>query len=413
MIEAGGRRFRAIALAVVVLGLAGRAAVMTPLLRSPPGDPDNYLMLASSLAEGRGLRSFGRPTAYRPPLYPIALAPGVLLFGPTPTPWVVALNLAAGGAAIALTGLAARRWGLPGRSTLLAMLVVALDPVLVSQARGVMTESLASALVAGMLAACSPRPSLRSSAALGTVGGLAALCRPSLLPAAGLIALALLLRGPGRWPDRLGRSSVMLAALAATLSPWAIRNAFAVGAPVWTTTHGGYTLYLANNHAYYDDVLDGDLPVWTGANQRRWFAEVTRLGEGKSEPESDRLFRERALRVMRSRPGDFARATLGRLGRFWAIAPSSAVYPGPLRLATAAWTAPLWVLLGAGLLRPWSRRWPAIAAVAVALALTIVHSLYWTDLRMRAPAVPAIALVAAGAVSGRPAGRSHTPGLGS
>ena len=35
------------------------------------------------------------------------------------------------------------------------------------------------------------------------------------------------------------------------------------------------------------------------------------------------------------------------------------------------------------------------------LGLTAVHSLYWTDLRMRAPIVPAIALVAVGAMSPR------------
>ena len=38
-------------------------------------DPDNYLPLARSLAAGEGLSWSGRPTAYRPPLYPILLAP--------------------------------------------------------------------------------------------------------------------------------------------------------------------------------------------------------------------------------------------------------------------------------------------------------------------------------------------------
>ena len=32
----------------------------------------------------------------------------------------------------------------------------------------------------------------------------------------------------------------------------------------------------------------------------------------------------------------------------------------------------------------------------VVLGLTLVHALFWTDLRMRAPIVPAIALIAAG-----------------
>jgi hypothetical protein len=371
---------------------------MVPLLRTPPGDPDNYLVLARSLAEGRGFASFDGPTAYRPPLYPIALAPGVALFGNTPTAWVAGLHLLLGGAAIILTGLAARNWGMTDRSALLAMVVVALDPVLVSQCRGVMTEAMAAALVAGLLALARPSPRIRSSAWLGLVGGLASLCRPSLLPAAALIALLMAIGSPGRWPARLARASAMIAALVLTLAPWAIRNAVVVGEPVWTTTHGGYTLLLANNPAYYDDVVDGPMPVWSGPNQRRWFEEVTRMGEGRSEPEADRLFRQEAMRVIADRPGDFARSTLGRLGRFWAIAPSPAVYPGPLRWGTAAWTLPLWLLLLAGLTRIGNWRWPRVAATGVVLALTAVHSVYWTDLRMRAPILPAIALVVAGSL---------------
>ncbi|QDV32758.1 phospholipid carrier-dependent glycosyltransferase [Tautonia plasticadhaerens] len=377
---------------------------MVPLLWGPPGDPDNYLVLARSLAEGRGLRGFDGPTAYRPPLYPIALAPGVALLGDTPTAWVALLHLSLGGATVALTGLAARRWGLPARSGLLAMVVVAFDPVLVAQSRGVMTETMAAALVAGLLAASTPAPTVASASILGVVGGLASLCRPSLLPAAILIALVMAVGSPGGRRARVARSSAMLAALVASMAPWAIRNTVALGEPIWTTTHGGYTLLLANNPAYYDDVLDGPMDVWSGANQRRWFEEVGRRGAGLPEPEADRMFRREAIRVIADRPGDFARATLARLGRFWAIAPSAAVYPGSLRIASAAWTAPLWALLVVGLMRGGTWRWPRSSATAVVIALTVIHCVYWTDLRMRAPIVPAIALVAAGAF--RP---GHTP----
>jgi hypothetical protein len=399
-----GGNIRVLALGVVLLGVATRVAVMVPLLRIPPGDPDNYLVLAQSLAEGRGFVSFNGPTAYRPPLYPIALAPGVALLGDTPTAWIVGLHLLLGGSTIVLTGLAARIWGLTDRSALLAMVVVALDPVLVAQSRGVMTETMAATLVAGLLALARPLLTTGSSAWLGVVGGLASLCRPSLLPAAVLLGLLLAIGSPGHWSARLARASSMIAALILTLAPWAIRNAIAVGEPVWTTTHGGYTLLLANNPAYYDDVLDGPMPVWSGPNQRRWFTEVSRMGEGLSEPEADRLFRREAIRVILDRPGDFIRGSLDRLGRFWAIAPSPAVYPRLLCWGTATWTLPLWFVLLVGLTRLENWRWPRIAAPALLLALTAVHCVYWTDLRMRAPIVPAIALVVAGTFRG-----SHTP----
>jgi len=39
--------------------------------------------------------------------------------------------------------------------------------------------------------------------------------------------------------------------------------------------------------------------------------------------------------------------------------------------------------------------------LAVLVALSGVHTLFWTDVRMRAPVVPAIALIAASAVSSK------------
>ena len=61
------------------------------------------------------------------------------------------------------------------------------------------------------------------------------------------------------------------------LSPWLIRNVLLFGEPIWTTTHGGYTLALANNPVYYDDVLHGPSGrVWTGHDQWLWWDSVNR-----------------------------------------------------------------------------------------------------------------------------------------
>src|SRR5437868_6439791 len=60
--------------AVILLSVVLRALVM---VRGAVAfdDPDNYLPLARSLALGEGFALNGRPTAYRPPLYPFWLAP--------------------------------------------------------------------------------------------------------------------------------------------------------------------------------------------------------------------------------------------------------------------------------------------------------------------------------------------------
>jgi hypothetical protein len=64
---------------------------------------------------------------------------------------------------------------------------------------------------------------------------------------------------------------------------------------------------------------------------------------------------------------------------------------------TVAWTIPFWIAMLLGLVQAELWRWPRIAAPLVVAGLTLVHSVFWTDLRMRAPIVPAIALIAAGA----------------
>ena len=144
--------FRRGLFALVVVGLVARGAVIVPTLGRLE-DPDNYLPLARALAEGRGFVINGRPTAYRPPLYPIVLAPLTLAPGEHLGRGVAGLHLLLGGATVALTAWTARRWGLSRGRALAAAAIVACDPVLVVQARAVMTETFSAFLLAATLAA--------------------------------------------------------------------------------------------------------------------------------------------------------------------------------------------------------------------------------------------------------------------
>jgi hypothetical protein len=191
----------------------------------------------------------------------------------------------------------------------------------------------------------------------------------------------------------------MALSVVAVVTPWAVRNALELGEPIVTTTHGGYTLALANNETYYRDVLDGSSGrVWTGSEQFLWWDSVRRTTAGMSESEADRFLRQTVVQLAMKRPVTFLRACLDRLNRFWSVAPAVGVYSSAVRLATALWTIPLWLALAVGLCRREQWSWPQIAAPLAIMGLSIVHTLYWTDIRMRAPIVPAIALVAASAV---------------
>ena len=138
--------------------------------------------------------------------------------------------------------------------------------------------------------------------------------------------------------------------IALVLLPWMIRNLVVLGDPIWTTTHGGYTLALANNPVYYREILDGPPGrVWTGEDQWRWWDSVNRETAGMTERQADRYLQETVWRLARQRPRDFGRSIVARLGHFWSVAPAASVYPAAARWATMAWTVPLWIALLLGL----------------------------------------------------------------
>ncbi len=390
------RHFRLALLAMVILAVLTRAAAMARRT-APFDDPDNYLPLARSLATGVGFSLNGHPTAYRPPLYPFMLAPLFALLGDGAAWGIAILHFALGAGTVALTAVAARGAGLSPRRALIAAFLTACDPVLVWQSRSVMTETPTAFLIAATLAALTCQGS-RGPVLGGLALGLAALCRPSTLAGTMLVILAAFLVQPGTRQQRVVRGCLLSLTIVIVLSPWTLRNLSVFGEPISTTTHGGYTLALANNPVYYRQVLHGPPGrVWSGDDQWLWWDSVNTATAGMSEPESDRYLAATAWRLARDQPVDFLRASGARLGRFWGFAPAASVYSGSVRWATIAWTVPVWIALIVGLTPVEAWRWPRITAPLILVGLTLVHALFWTDLRMRAPIVPAIAVIAAGA----------------
>jgi Dolichyl-phosphate-mannose-protein mannosyltransferase len=382
--------------AIILLAVVLRGAVMAR--RSGAfDDPDNYLPLARRVASGDGFVQRGRATAYRPPLYPLMLASLISKSGEVSFPAIALLHLGLGAGTVWFTAKAAQGSGLSYLRANLAACIVACDPVLLWQSRSVMTETPTAFLLAlGFAGLC--RPASRGPMLGGAAFGLAALCRPSVLPGTLLAIAAAAIVRPGSLRARLARAGLLALSVMVVLSPWTIRNFLVFGEPIWATTHGGHTLALANNPVYYREVLHGPPGrVWTGHDQWLWADSVRRETRGMPEPAADRYLRNQVLKLARDEPADFAHATLARLGHFWAVAPVASVYPAAARFATLAWSIPLFLALVIGFMQPSLWSWPRLAAPAAILGLTIVHAFYWTDLRMRAPLVPAIALVAASA----------------
>lgn len=235
---------------------------------------------------------------------------------------------------------------------------------------------------------------------------------------------------------------------------WTWRNQRQLGHPIWATSHGGYTLLLGNNPPFFEYVRGGPIgvawdpseffrawrqreladprqrPFWTAgpnsaaalAANPRWAEEQPPLDD---EVAQDRLAYETAKAAIRADLPGFLKSCVWRWTRLLGPMPQqptpltpptplpettsngssgvTASVPSPGRLPTPAIAAvtiyysafTLLVLaggwrIGRRLLTP-----RYAAAIALLLSLFAVHTFYWSNLRMRAPAVPALAIFAA------------------
>lgn len=437
---------------LLLLAVVLRAVVVGRFAGNLNADIDQYLGIAQSLVNGNGFATPGTgvPTAFRPPLYSLLLAALIAVGG---TPWNIGIvQIVLGTATVWLTVMTGRRLGLAYWS-LLAGLIVAFDPLLLHHTTLVMTETLATFLAALLLWLAAGRTapiSARSRFQLGCVWGLCCLCRPTFFAFGGLVAAVefardLLRRGAAGLaartaggPQPTGTAGYLRELIAAgwpvalgaalVVAPWAIRNAVVIGRPIITTTHGGYTLLLAHNPVYYQEVVDQQWgAVWNGRSLNAWQAELeSRLAAAgvQGEVARDRWMYDQAWSAIRRDPGHAFKAGVTLLGRFWNLAPlgpqSAALGRtgvGIIRLfyslVLLGLALGIWRIIrensdqqagaGAGfvaspqvpLTHGRSRLIAWQPALLLILSFTLVHFLYWADMRMRAPLIPAIALIAA------------------
>lgn len=361
--------------------------------------------------------------------------------------------------------------------------LVAIDPILLQSSTRVMTETLATGLAAAAVwlwARCTDaidesgwesagKPAgeavrnrraglCRDGVMLGLVLGLAYLCRPTFVVWAVLLIGYLMLLSTGV-PLRL--AAVLAIVCGLFVGGWTLRNWRVIGHPIWATSHGGYTLLLANNPPLFDYVRDGAYgeafdPEPFFAAWRRWeesdprteaFWEFgpssqeaiaaspdwgTRKPRRGDEVAEDRLAQEAAKGAIARDPTGFLRACLFRWTRLLGPMPQQPtpvvnvgdearndsgksetpggrsddkgkLVVGAGRLPTLAVVAvtlyyvAITLLILCGL---WRIGREVItpryaAAVALVLSLLAVHTFYWCNLRMRAPAVPVLSIVAA------------------
>jgi len=349
-----------------------------------------------------------------------------------------------------LTGLLAKRIG-GLQAGLIAGLWVAADPLLVWQSTQIMSETAAVFFV-GVTLFCGFQASKSKNLAwtflTGTAAGITALTRANLLPwsllVPGLLGFVRQLGESGpftrdkkreqtthhseqtkgsfqslprlsgskvRFREVIKTSLIGYVGLGSVLFPWVLRNRLVLGHWIFGTTHGGITFYLANNDYFYDHLREHKpLRAWKSEAFITAWQQAVEQHPGLDEAQQDRLAYRLAGETIARRPQEFLQSCLWRVLWLWTPFP-----PAELSEALTGGVLAVWAVGGFYILQYgcaiWGIRialrkrinsretpqilWFLLSGAALALVLTAVHAFYWSNMRMRAPAVPVFACFAA------------------
>jgi hypothetical protein len=302
-----------------------------------------------------------------------------------------------------LAAIAARTLG--RAPALIAGLIAALYPPLVTIGVAMLSEPLFTAAVLGaVLATLQARAAPRRlgwALVAGGLVGIAALARTN-----GIIVLPALIAGlmagsPCRIRSWRGPAAAALAALV-VVAPWCVRQAIVFDRPVAISTQDGFTLAGTYNAVSASD------PVYPAAWRVPLMAPYDRLlARGGNEAELDGEFRAAALRYIGRHPSYLLRVGYEDLRRLVDLpglafehraARESGISPGVSDLDVISFYG-LGLLAVGGLIRGAARRMPAFVwATAGLMALSLVFII--TSMRYRLPIDPFLILLAAGGVAG-------------
>jgi 4-amino-4-deoxy-L-arabinose transferase-like glycosyltransferase len=408
--------YRLLACLLLLIGLSLRIAVVAiPGNRaiapwSGGGDTLSYVTLAQNVLNGRGLSYAHRPTALRPPGYPLLLAGTMRLSDrsyPSILRWLQFLiGLCTCYLCAATSG---RIFG--SRSRHLAFGCTLLFPTLVYTTGELLTETVAAFFSAASFYLVLPELSGTRKVAAATMGfavGLGALFRFNI------VILLCLTFGVVLWAKpplvvRLKYLTLAIGVTALTLSPWLIRNLVDFHGKVVFSTHSGMDAVegllapqgraLPAEQAELIHRLGYDFPgsfeTNTPHNGLPEESELNRIGWHMTIS----LWREMGIRLIP--------LELKKIGYFWLSTDQvfSTQASGPLsRLGRACGVAIYWVFLFFAVRGWWFLRQQdkSIANLVLfgLIVVTIAHLPFAMNTRIRIPLFdPLLAILAAGSLA--------------
>ncbi|MGV8084612.1 MAG: ArnT family glycosyltransferase [Coriobacteriia bacterium] len=386
------RRRRGLAMLALLFALSFGARAAYNLLfvgssYEPVADALDYHTIAVHLAQGGGYRlGDGTLTASRPPLFPLVLAGSYRLFGVSYTVGLLLEAFIGAAVALAVYWLGKLAFGIG--TGLFAGLVAATYPLLIFAGSSLLTEPLFVLLVTMSAAAALRALRLETAGSYlfsGALIGLACLTRPNgmlLLPA---VLVWLLLAHRGAWRRRLRDGLLVTIAACAIVSPWVVRNAIVFGQLIPSTTMGGTVLLGAYNDRILSDAsLHGGWISPCETNEFSWSCHL-------DEVSRDRVQTSLALEFIATHPADLPRMVWWRFVTFWHLYPFTRGFPANVGFYYYVVVAIL-ALPGFWLAR---RSWRSAGVIWAVIACFMASGIaFWADFRMRAPAEPALIVMA-------------------
>lgn len=362
-------------------------------LGAPPQyDEVSYQLLAGSLLSGRGFAFEGVPTAFRPPGYPVFLAAiyGTIGFSPA---LVRLFQAALGPVLIALTFSVSMRAFRSPRAAVLAVLIVAVHPVLIYLSARILSETVMLVLTMAAVSMMMRRPRGFRPWELGLFSlllGAVVLVRPALLLFALFASVLLVVALPDK---RRGvqHAGIVLLVLFMLVGAWTARNYLRFGEFIPLATEGGVTFWGGNHPLATGGVVEPSPETWQGPDPPVGLRGWPQLTERQSESR----FYSAAVAWIREHPDDFLRLLPKKVARAWTLS-----FGNEAREASwPAWLASLYVLfplLGlVGLVLSalaWRRLWPLYGLL---ITSTVTTLLFYGSTRQTAVLIPTAAIFAA------------------
>ena len=183
----------------------------------------------------------------------------------------------------------------------------------------------------------------------------------------------------------LGSLPVMVLVMAATVTPWTVRNWRVHGCFVPITTQSGWVLYESAN----PEATGGP---WAEGRSGELMAELSHL----DEIEWNRELKRRALGYIRENPGRMLKLAIRKQLRFWSPVPNAIeLRTVKYMIAGLVSSGTVLVLAAVGIVDAVRKRLAALVLLGPVIWFALVHCLFLGSIRYRLPVDPFLIMLAA------------------